>query len=107
LRAVNENRARSKMGASQRRKSMRSHVKNLLGATSMIALSAGTASAADCEVTHWWTSGGEAAAVAEFQKAFDAKSGGDKWVDGAIGRSGGTAPPARYCPDLGGIAALR
>lgn len=29
------------------------------------------ASAADLEVTHWWTSGGEAAAVAEFAKAFN------------------------------------
>ena len=46
---------------------------------------AGAASAADLEVTHWWTSGGEAAAVAEFAKAFDAT--GNKWVDGAIAGS--------------------
>ena len=39
----------------------------------------------DLEVTHWWTSGGEAAAVAEFAKAFDAT--GNKWVDGAIAGS--------------------
>ncbi|MBO6853855.1 MAG: carbohydrate ABC transporter substrate-binding protein [Marivivens sp.] len=31
---------------------------------------------------HWWTSGGEAAAVAEFAKAFDAT--GHTWVDAAI-----------------------
>src|SRR5262249_37659439 len=36
----------------------------------------------DLEVTHWWTSGGEAAAVAEFAKAFNAT--GNHWVDGAI-----------------------
>ena len=71
---------------------MRSMVKHLLGATALIALSAGTALAADCEVTHWWTSGGEAAAVAEFAKAFNAIPG-EKWVDGAIGGSGDTARP--------------
>jgi glucose/mannose transport system substrate-binding protein len=41
----------------------------------------GSVRAADVEVTHWWTSGGEAAAVAEFAKAFDANG---KWVDSAI-----------------------
>ncbi len=40
------------------------------------------ASAEDLEVMHWWTSGGEAAAVAEFAKAFDAT--GNTWVDAAI-----------------------
>lgn len=43
------------------------------------------------KVTHWWTSGGEAAAVSELAKAFDAS--GDHWVDGAIAGSGGTARP--------------
>jgi glucose/mannose transport system substrate-binding protein len=38
--------------------------------------------AEDLEVMHWWTSGGEAAAVAEFAKAFDAT--GNTWVDAAI-----------------------
>jgi glucose/mannose transport system substrate-binding protein len=38
--------------------------------------------AEDLEVMHWWTSGGEAAAVAEFAKAFDAT--GNAWVDAAI-----------------------
>ena len=42
------------------------------------------AQATDLEVTHWWTSGGEAAAVAEFAKAFDNDGAGDHWVDGAI-----------------------
>ena len=85
---------------------MRPFVRNLLGATALLALMGGTASAADCEVTHWWTSGGEAAAVAEFAKAFDAL-GGDKWVDGAIGGSGDTARPDHHQPHHGRKPALR
>ena len=50
------------------------------------------AQAADIEVTHWWTSGGEAAAVKVFADSFNAL-GGDKWVDGAIAGSGGVARP--------------
>ena len=38
--------------------------------------------AEDLEVMHWWTSGGEAAAVAEFAEAFNAT--GNTWVDTAI-----------------------
>ncbi len=56
--------------------------------------------ATDLEVTHWWTSGGEAAAVAEFAKAFDAT--GNKWVDGAIAGSGGTARPIMISRITGG-----
>ncbi|GHC61084.1 ABC transporter substrate-binding protein [Neogemmobacter tilapiae] len=59
-----------------------------------------SASATELEVTHWWTSGGEAAAVAEFAKAFDAS--GDKWIDGAIAGSGGTARPIIISRILGG-----
>ena len=47
----------------------------LLGSTS--------ARAADVEVIHWWTSGGEQAAVSVFAREFDAL-GEDKWVDTAI-----------------------
>lgn len=36
----------------------------------------------EAEVLHWWTSGGEAAGVAEFAKAFEAAGG--KWIDTAI-----------------------
>ena len=61
---------------------------------------AGSASATDLEVTHWWTSGGEAAAVAEFAKAFDAT--GNNWVDGAIAGSGGTARPIMISRITGG-----
>ena len=79
------------------------HMKAMLfGAAAAIVLFAAPAAAADCEVTHWWTSGGEAAAVAEFAKAFDALGGGDKWVDGAIGGSGDTARPIIISRIMGG-----
>ncbi|MBD9527047.1 ABC transporter substrate-binding protein [Paracoccus sp. PAR01] len=71
----------------------------LLGATAAICF-AGGAYATEIEVTHWWTSGGEAAAVAEFAKAFDAT--GNKWVDGAIAGSGGTARPVMISRITGG-----
>eukprot|EP00903_Cladosiphon_okamuranus_P002056 g2054.t1 len=70
----------------------------LLAAVSAAALT--HAHATDLEVTHWWTSGGEAAAVAEFAKAFDAT--GNKWVDGAIAGSGGTARPIMISRITGG-----
>ncbi len=54
----------------------------------------------ELEVTHWWTSGGEAAAVAELAKAFDAT--GDKWIDGAIAGGGGTARPIMISRITGG-----
>ena len=54
----------------------------------------------DLEVTHWWTSGGEAAAVAELAKAFDAT--GNHWVDGAIAGSGDVARPIMISRITGG-----
>ena len=60
----------------------------------------GAARATDLEVTHWWTSGGEAAAVAEFAKAFDAT--GNHWVDGAIAGGGDTARPIMISRITGG-----
>lgn len=65
-----------------------------------VTLSFGAAQATDLEVTHWWTSGGEAAAVAELAKAFNAS--GDKWVDGAIAGGGGTARPIMISRITGG-----
>jgi glucose/mannose transport system substrate-binding protein len=65
-----------------------------------VVLPIGMAQATDLEVTHWWTSGGEAAAVAELAKAFDAT--GNKWVDGAIAGSGGTARPIMISRITGG-----
>ena len=66
----------------------------------LLALATNPALAADIEVTHWWTSGGEAAAVAEFAKAVDAS--GDHWVDGAIAGSGDVARPIIISRILGG-----
>lgn len=57
----------------------------LLAATALVAAS--SASATELEVMHWWTSGGEAAAVGELAKAFNAT--GNTWVDAAI--AGGDA----------------
>src|SRR3954451_22032073 len=65
-----------------------------------VVLPVGMAHATDLEVTHWWTSGGEAAAVAEFAKAFDAT--GNHWVDGAIAGSGDTARPIMISRITGG-----
>lgn len=65
-----------------------------------VAMPFAAAQATDLEVTHWWTSGGEAAAVAELAKAFDAT--GNKWVDGAIAGSGGTARPIMISRITGG-----
>ncbi|ANP85922.1 ABC transporter substrate-binding protein [Rhizobium leguminosarum] len=65
-----------------------------------VALPLGAANATDLEVTHWWTSGGEAAAVAELAKSFDAT--GNHWVDGAIAGSGGTARPIMISRITGG-----
>ena len=57
-------------------------------------------SATELEVTHWWTSGGEAAAVAELAKAFDAT--GNTWIDGAIAGSAGVARPIMISRITGG-----
>jgi glucose/mannose transport system substrate-binding protein len=70
----------------------------LLGATALVA--ATSAGATELEVTHWWTSGGEAAAVSELAKAFNAS--GDVWVDGAIAGSGGVARPIMISRIIGG-----
>jgi glucose/mannose transport system substrate-binding protein len=59
------------------------------------------ANAVDLEVTHWWTSGGEAAAVAEFAKAFNENTE-HNWVDGAIAGSGGVARPIMISRITGG-----
>ena len=75
--------------------------------TSIAALAASAvlpvsvAHAVDLEVTHWWTSGGEAAAVAEFAKAFNEKTE-HNWVDGAIAGGSGAANPVIANRILGG-----
>ena len=71
----------------------------LLSAASIVC--ATSVGAAELEVTHWWTSGGEAAAVSEFAKAFTDKTE-HSWIDGAIAGSGGTARPIIISRILGG-----
>ncbi|WP_085316401.1 ABC transporter substrate-binding protein [Derxia lacustris] len=51
------------------------------------ALLAAKAQAADVEVLHWWTSGGEAKSAAELKKMVEAK--GNKWKDVAVAGGGG------------------
>lgn len=75
-------------------------LKKLLVATTAICSVTAGAFATDLEVTHWWTSGGEAAAVAEFANAFNAT--GNNWVDGAIAGGGGVARPVIISRILGG-----
>jgi len=70
---------------------------NFLAATVLVAAS--SASATELEVMHWWTSGGEAAAVGELAKAFDAT--GNTWVDAAIA-GGDTARPVMISRLTGG-----
>lgn len=70
----------------------------LLAATALISATA--THAVELEVTHWWTSGGEAAAVSKFAEAWNAT--GNTWVDGAIAGSGGTARPIIISRILGG-----
>lgn len=73
-------------------------ITKLLAATAMVSASA--APAVELEVTHWWTSGGEAVAVGKFAEAWEAT--GNTWVDGAIAGSGGTARPIIISRILGG-----
>ncbi len=70
----------------------------LMAATALVAAPA--VQAAELEVTHWWTSGGEAAAVAELAEAWEAA--GNTWIDGAIAGSGGTARPIIISRIIGG-----
>lgn len=70
-----------------------------MAASALVA--ATSVNAAELEVVHWWTSGGEAAAVAEFAEALN--GAGHTWVDGAIAGGGGTnAIPAVVSRLLGG-----
>lgn len=59
------------------------------------------ATAADLEVTHWWTSGGEAAAAQELARIFEEQTD-HEWVDGAIAGSGATARPIMVSRIIGG-----
>lgn len=78
-------------------------MKNFAVAASFaVALTSSTAAmAADLEVTHWWTSAGEAAAVAELARVFEEETG-NKWVDSALSGSGTGANPVIISRILGG-----
>jgi len=56
-------------------------------AVAVAALGMISAQAAEVEVLHWWTSGGEAKSAAELKKMIEAK--GDKWKDFAVAGGGG------------------
>ncbi|MFM2059841.1 MAG: hypothetical protein RLY71_4226 [Pseudomonadota bacterium] len=59
-----------------------------LAAAALISVGAvGAAHAQKAEVIHWWTSGGEAAAIKEFANAYT--KGGGTWVDTPIAGGGG------------------
>ncbi|MFM2052112.1 MAG: hypothetical protein RL456_149 [Pseudomonadota bacterium] len=59
-----------------------------LAAAALISIGAlGTAHAQKAEVIHWWTSGGEAAAIKEFATMYT--KGGGTWVDTPIAGGGG------------------
>ena len=76
-------------------------MRTTIGALMCCAASGAMAQGVDLEVTHWWTSGGEAAAVAELAKAFNERTE-NTWVDGAIAGSGSTARPIMISRITGG-----
>ena len=80
---------------------MNKMMKALLAGTALTAAAtSASAQGVELEVTHWWTSGGEAAAVSKFADAWNAT--GNTWVDGAIAGSGGTARPIIISRIIGG-----
>ncbi len=72
-----------------------------LATTSLGIAGAAMAEPVKLEVTHWWTSGGEAAAVGALADVFSSKSE-HEWVDGAIAGGGGTARPVMISRITGG-----
>ena len=71
----------------------------LLGLTAIVG--ATQANAVEMEVMHWWTSGGEAAAVAKFAEALNNNTD-HSWVDGAIAGGGDVARPVMVSRIIGG-----
>ena len=74
-------------------------ISNLLASAAILAT--GVANAGNLEVTHWWTSGGEAAAVSVLAEKFNAQTN-HTWVDGAIAGGGGTSVPVIISRIIGG-----
>lgn len=75
--------------------------KTLVAALAATLMSGTAASAVDLEVTHWWTSAGEAAAIAEFARVFEEQTG-NTWVDSALSGSGTGANPVIISRIVGG-----
>ncbi len=67
---------------------MRSIIGKTIAAAAMLAASASFAHAGDVEVLHWWTSGGEAAALNVLKQ--DLESQGIGWQDMPVAGGGGT-----------------
>lgn len=64
------------------------HKANLMAQTAMVLVAgAGVAHSQEAEVIHWWTSGGESAAISVLADAFEERGG--TWVDSAV--AGGSA----------------
>ncbi|MEO1027121.1 MAG: ABC transporter substrate-binding protein [Pseudomonadota bacterium] len=77
------------------------NLKAVLTASTLLCGSAAVAEGVKLEVTHWWTSGGEAAAVGALADVFSEKSD-NEWVDGAIAGGGSTARPVMISRITGG-----
>jgi len=75
--------------------------KALLFSTAMAVGAPVAAESVKLEVTHWWTSGGEAKAVGALADVFSNASE-HEWVDGAIAGGGGTARPVMISRITGG-----
>ena len=67
---------------------MRSMIGTTLTALAALATSASLAAAADVEVLHWWTSGGEAGALNVLKQDLEAQGIG--WQDMPVAGGGGT-----------------
>ncbi len=68
---------------------MRAMMKTTVKAVAVLAMTTSLAKASDVEVLHWWTSGGEAAAVGVLKDNLAA--GGTGWVDMPVAGGGGEA----------------
>lgn len=68
---------------------MRRMMKTTVKALAVLTMTTSLAQAADVEVLHWWTSGGEAAAVGVLKDNLAA--GGTGWVDMPVAGGGGEA----------------
>jgi len=74
---------------------------SVVAAMATALLGSTAAMGAELEVTHWWTSAGEAAAIAEFARVFEEETG-HTWVDSALSGSGTGANPVIISRIVGG-----